>query len=183
VVKPGYTVLVLGPGPIGLLCLLLAGLHGAGTTIVAGLTSDSPRLDLARSLGATHAVDLQQDDLMELIHGVGDGFGADVVIDAAGVAASFHTAMEAVRPLGQIAKVGWGPGPVGVSLDPIVQKSVTVNGSFSHNYRTWERVISLLSSCQIDVSPLVGLYAPLDNWKEGFDSMHDGRIPKAVLQP
>jgi alcohol dehydrogenase/L-iditol 2-dehydrogenase len=114
---------------------------------------------------------------------VGDGFGADLVVDAAGVAASFHTAMDAVRPLGQIAKVGWGPGPLGVSLDPIVQKSVTVNGSFSHNYRTWERVISLLSSGQIDVSPLVGLYAPLTDWKEGFDGMHDGRIPKAVLQP
>ncbi len=181
--KPGYSVLVLGPGPIGLLCLLVARLHGASTTIVAGLTSSSGRLELARQLGATHAVDSQQQDVMELIRTTGDGYGVDLVVDAAGVAASLRTAMEAVRPLGQIVKVGWGPGPLDASLDPIVQKAVTINGSFSHNYRTWERVIALLASGQIDPSPLVGLNGPLDRWQEGFEGMHEGRMAKAVLTP
>ncbi|MBV9278602.1 MAG: zinc-binding dehydrogenase [Chloroflexi bacterium] len=183
VVKPGYSVLVLGPGPIGLLCLLIARLHGAGPTIVAGLGSDGPRLDLARRLGATHTVDLQSRDLAELLRGIGDGFGPDVVIDAAGVASSFRTAMETVRPLGQITKVGWGPGPLNDSLDPIVRKSVTVSGTFSHTYPTWERVIALLASRQIDVDPLVGSDAPLTDWREGFDGMHTGRIAKALLRP
>jgi L-iditol 2-dehydrogenase len=62
-------------------------------------------------------------------------------------------------------------------------KAVTVAGSFSHNFRTWERVIGLLASKQIDVDPLVGLDAPLDSWREGFDGMHAGRISKAVLRP
>ncbi|MDQ2742651.1 MAG: zinc-binding dehydrogenase [Chloroflexota bacterium] len=181
--KPGCSVLVLGPGTIGLLCLLVARLHGASTTIVAGLTSSSGRLELARQLGATHAVDSQQQDVMELVRTMGDGYGVDLVVDAAGVAASLRTAMEAVRPLGQIVKVGWGPGPLDASLDPIVQKAVTINGSFSHNYRTWERVIALLASGQIDPSPLVGLNGPLDRWQEGFEGMHEGRMAKAVLTP
>jgi len=181
--KPGFSVLVVGPGPIGLLCLLVARLHGAGTTIVAGLTANAGRLELASRLGATHAIDSQQQDLMELIRNTGDGYGVDLVVDAAGVAASLRTAMEVVRPLGQIVKVGWGPGPLDASLDPIVQKAVTINGSFSHNYRTWERVIALLASGQIDPSPMVGLNGPLERWQEGFEGMHEGRLAKAVLTP
>ncbi len=108
---------------------------------------------------------------------------ARIVIDAAGVSASFQTAMEMVRPLGQVVKVGWGAQPLGVSLDPIVQKAVRVQGSFSHNYPIWERVIQLLAGGQLDPRPLIGLQAPLEEWQAGFDGMHEGRIAKAVLIP
>ncbi|CAA9270848.1 MAG: Galactitol-1-phosphate 5-dehydrogenase [uncultured Chloroflexia bacterium] len=182
-VKPGNSVLVLGPGPIGLLCLLVARLQGAEPTIVAGLSADSPRLELARRLGATHTVDLQAQDLQAFLAYLGDGFGVDVVVDATGAAPAFETAMAAVRPLGQIVKVGWGPGPLGVSLDPIVQKAVTVHGSFSHTYPTWERVIALLASGHLDVAPLIGLDTDLPRWKEAFDGMQSGRFAKAVLRP
>ena len=180
-VRPGDSVLVLGPGPIGLLCLALARLWGAGTTIVAGLPTDAPRLEIARSLGATHAVEVQQ--VGELVRGLGDGYGVDVVVDATGVSAALGTAMEAVRPLGRIVKVGWGHQPLGLSLDPIVAKAVTLSGSFSHTYNTWERVIALLSSGQLDPSPLIGLRGPLEGWLDGFEQMHAGRIAKAVLLP
>ena len=182
-IKLGDSVLVLGPGPIGLLCLLVAQLHGAGTTIVAGLSCDAPRLEIARRLGATHTIDLQTEDLPEFLGSVGDGFGVDVVVDATGAAQAFKAAMAAVRPLGQIVKVGWGPGPLGFSLDPIVQKAVTVHGSFSHNYPTWERVIALLASGKLDIAPLIGLDTPLEEWKEAFEGMHTSRIVKAVLRP
>jgi alcohol dehydrogenase/L-iditol 2-dehydrogenase len=182
-VKPGDIVLVLGPGPIGLLCLSVARLRGAGTLIMAGLSADAARLELARTLGATHTVDLERDDLSAVLAGIGDGYGADLVIDAAGVSASFRTAMASVRPMGQITKVGWGPAPLNASLDPIVGKAVTVNGSFSHTYRTWERVIEILAAGQINVRALVGLETPLENWRAGFDGMHAGAITKAVLLP
>jgi alcohol dehydrogenase/L-iditol 2-dehydrogenase len=181
--KPGDAVLVLGPGPIGLLCAQMARLRGAGTIVVAGLSRDAARLQLALTLGATHTLDLETQDAVELTAGVGDGLGFDLVIDAAGVSATFALAMEAVRPLGHITKVGWGPSPLGHSLDPIVQKAVTVAGSFSHTFATWERVIALLSSGQLDVAPLVHHRAPLDGWREAFDGMHGGRFAKAVLLP
>ncbi len=181
--NPGQSALILGPGPIGLLALLMARLQGASTTVVAGLSADAARLELAKKLGATHVVDLQRDDLGVLLESVGDGFGVDLVVDAAGAAASFRTAMSAVRPMGEIAKVGWGPGPLNASLDPIVQKAVTVNGSFSHNHATWERVIALLASGQLDVSPIVGIDAPLTGWLDTFERMHSGEVTKAILRP
>ena len=80
-----------------------------------------------------------------------DGLGADGVVDAAGVSATLEAAMDIVRPGGWISKVGWGPQPLGFSLDPLVQKNITLQGSFSHNWPIWERVIRLLSTGQLDV--------------------------------
>ncbi|MEJ7655138.1 MAG: zinc-binding dehydrogenase [Chloroflexia bacterium] len=182
-IRPGDTVLVLGPGPIGLLCMLVAQLQGAGAVVVSGLTADRKRLELARSLGATHTVDSQTEDLMELLRSLGDGYGVDRVFDASGAAAAVATAMDAVRPMGSITKVGWGPGPLGASLDPLVAKAATVVGCFSHNYPTWERVIGLLASGLLDPRPLVGLDSGLEDWKTAFDGMHSGRYAKAVLRP
>src|SRR5258708_40370416 len=55
-----------------------------------------------------------------------DGLGADCIIDAAGASITLQIAMQLVRPNGHIVKVGWGPQPLGFSLDPLVQKNVTL---------------------------------------------------------
>jgi len=121
-VSPGDRVVVLGPGPIGLLCGVLAQLHGAEVVIV-GLERDRKRLEAAAHYG----------------------------------------------------------------LDPLVQKNVRLQGSFSHNWPIWERVVALLSSRRIDVSPIVdgpfGAVWELDQWEEAFEKMHAGEIVKAVLKP
>ncbi len=182
-VRPGDSVLILGPGPIGLLCLAMARLSGAGTIVVAGLTSDAARLAMAYDVGASQTVDLQLEDLAEVVRSIGDGHGVDLVVDASGSSRALDPAMDAVRPMGHITKVGWGPEPLNVSLDPIVAKAATLAGSFSHTFNTWERVIALLASGTLDVAPLVGLRAPLSQWREGFEAMHEGRVAKAVLHP
>ena len=89
--------------------------------------------------------------------------------------------MELVRPAGFITKVGWGSQPLGFSLDPIVQKAVRLQGSFSHNWPVWERVIALLGSGALDVAPLIGGVWPLQQWHEAFEQMESGAIVKAVL--
>ena len=92
-------------------------------------------------------------------------------------------ALELVRPGGQITKVGWGPQPCDFSLDPLVQKAVTLQGSFSHNWPIWERVIAMLASGQIDLGPVLNRVAPLAEWKSCFEGMHSGDLVKAVLVP
>jgi alcohol dehydrogenase/L-iditol 2-dehydrogenase len=112
-----------------------------------------------------------------------DGLGADGVIDAAGSSAALKLALDLVRPNGWISKVGWGPQPLNFSLDPLVQKNVTLQGSFSHNWPMWERVIALLAARQLDVRPIIGGSWKLTDWHEAFDKMHRGDIVKAVLTP
>ena len=105
------------------------------------------------------------------------------MIDAAGVSATLKLAIDIVRPAGQISKVGWGQQPFNFSLDPLVHKAVTLQGSFSHNWPIWERVIRLLSSGQLDFGSHFSRISPLADWHDAFEAMHSGEIVKAVLLP
>ena len=176
-VRPGDRVVVLGPGPIGILCAAVARLAGADVAL-AGLERDRARLDVGAGYGATPIVG----DATAWAR-ARDGLGADVVIDAAGVSAALDTALDLVRPNGWVTKVGWGPQPLGFSLDRMVQKNVTLQGSFSHNWPVWERVLALLASGRLDVRPIVGGVWPVGAWHEAFETMHAGEVVKAVLRP
>ena len=177
-IRPGDRVAILGPGPIGLLCGAMAALCGAEVAVV-GLQRDATRLQIAPRFGCTPLVSDQLDDwAMEI-----DGLGIDGVVDAAGVSASLRTALAVVRPGGWISKVGWGPQPLDFSLDPLVQKNITLQGSFSHTWPMWERVLRLMETGRLDVRPIIGGVWPLGDWREAFERMHSGSIPKAVLQP
>lgn len=182
-IRPGDTVVVIGPGPIGLLATEMARIAGARSLIVAGTTRDAARLEVARLLGATHTVDVQNTNSVEFMREIGDGLGADLVIDAAGVSAALKTALEMVRPGGQITKVGWGPQPLDFSLDPLVQKAIRLQGSFSHTFENWEKVVPMLTARQINLGPIITEVATLDHWKDCFDGMHSGKYVKAVLCP
>jgi L-iditol 2-dehydrogenase len=179
-VRPGDNVLVIGPGPIGLLCAVMAKLSGAGHLIVSGLPVDARRFQVARVLGVDATLD---SGVAEYIKNVGDGLGVDVVIDAAGHSSTLQLAMQVVRPAGQIVKVGWGPQPMNFSLDPAIQKNVTIQGSFSHNWPIWERVIAMIASGQINLDPVIGRVGGLNEWRECFESMQSGEHVKAVLAP
>ena len=176
-ILPGDRVAVLGPGPIGLLCGAIARLRGAEVAVV-GLPQDKVRLDLAKELGCTALFNEQLKD-WSLSR---DGLGCDGVVDAAGVSATLRTAIDIVRPAGWISKVGWGRDPLGFSIDPLVQKNVTLQGSFSHTWAIWERVLNLLDTKAIDVSKIVGGSWSLEHWHDAFETMHSGKIAKAVLE-
>lgn len=182
-IRPGDSVVVLGPGPIGLLCAMMARLAGAGHLTVVGIPADARRLDVARKLGADLTLGAEGEDVSAAMRELGDGTGVDVVIDAAGVSATLKLAMEMVRPAGQIVKVGWGPQPLNFSLDPLVQKAVTLQGSFSHNWPIWEKVLSLLGSGRLNLDLVLNQVAPLADWREVFEAMGSGRIVKGVLIP
>jgi len=176
-IHPGDRVIVLGPGPIGILCAAMARLAGAQVALV-GLERDRARLEVAKIYGCEVIVGDASAWAKQR-----DGLGVDGVIDAAGASAALKIALELVRPAGWISKVGWGPQPLNFSLDPLVQKNITLQGSFSHNWPVWERVLALLGSGQLDVRPIMGGVWGLEAWHEAFEKMHRGEIVKAVLKP
>jgi alcohol dehydrogenase/L-iditol 2-dehydrogenase len=176
-IRPGDRVIVLGPGTIGILCAAMARLCGAEVAIV-GLEADRHRLDIARQYGCEAIVG----DATEWAKRR-DGLGADLIVDAAGASITLKIAMQLVKPNGQITKVGWGPQPLGFSLDPLVQKNVTLQGSFSHNWPIWERVIALLGSGMLDTNPIIGGVWPISEWHTAFEKMHTGEVVKSVLKP
>jgi alcohol dehydrogenase/L-iditol 2-dehydrogenase len=160
----------------------MAALAGANPLIVAGLTNDTGRLATARALGATHTVDVQTQSLDEVVRALSP-LGADVVCDASGASRPLDVALKLVAPDGQVVKVGWSPDQVPVDLNPLVQKNVRLQGSFSHNYPIWERVIHLLDQGLTKAELVVGLKTNLAGWHEAFDAMHSGQVIKSVLIP
>lgn len=177
-IEPGDRILVLGPGTIGILCAAMARLCGAEVALV-GLESDRQRLEIAKQHYGCEGI---VGDATYWARGR-DGLGADGIIDAAGASATLKIAIDLVRPAGWISKVGWGPQPLGFNLDPLVQKNVTLQGSFSHHWAIWERVIALLNSRALDVRPIIGGVWPLEQWHEAFEKMHQGAVVKSVLKP
>lgn len=181
-IRPGDAVVVLGPGPIGLLCTRMAALSGANPLIVAGLAGDAARLATAKALGATHVVNIQAESLDDVVRGLSP-LGADVVCDASGASRPLDAALKLARPDGQVVKVGWSPDQVPVDLNPLVHKNVRLQGSFSHNYPIWERVLHLLDAGLTKAELIVEHTADLEGWRGAFDAMHNGTAIKAVLVP
>ena len=177
-IKPGDRVMVIGPGTIGILCAVMAKLCGAEVALM-GLESDHHRLHIAKE---HYGCDILTDN-GSVWANQRDGLGADCIIDAAGVSETLRLALQLVRPMGHITKVGWGPTPQNFSLDPLIQKNVTLQGSFSHNWPIWERVIALMANGSLNVKPIIGGIWPVTEWLEAFTQMHDRAVVKSVLRP
>ncbi len=181
-IHPGDLVVVLGPGPIGLLCARMAALAGADPLIVVGLSIDAPRLETAIQLGATRVVNAEREQVEDVVRAL-NPLGADLVCDASGASRPLDLALALTRPDGQVTKVGWSPDSVPININPLVQKNIRLQGSFSHNYPVWERVIHLLDRRRTLPDAIVGLTSPLDGWRAAFEAMHEGRVIKSVLIP
>ncbi|MFH0871864.1 MAG: zinc-binding dehydrogenase [bacterium] len=182
-VKPGDTVVVLGPGPIGLFCLEVAKVAGASKVIVSGLSDDRRRLEIAKELGADQVINSEAEDVVAKVMEVTNGFGADVVADAAGPSETLRQSIEMVRPAGKIIKIGWGPQPVGFSLDKLLGKGATLQGTLGHNFTVWEAAIRLLDAGLIQASPLISAEYPITEWRKAFDVMRYKSGVTAVLRP
>lgn len=182
-IRPGDAVAVIGPGPIGILCVEMARVSGANPVVAIGVTADAERLKLASTMGATHCVNSDVDDPVSVVMQITSSAGVDAVIDAAGMGDTLRQSMQMVAPGGTITKVGWGPEPVGYSIDPIIHKAVTLRGSFSHSWPMWERCLKLMSQGQVHPESLVTHSLPLSEWEKGFELIESRKGLKVVLMP
>jgi L-iditol 2-dehydrogenase len=182
-IEPGDIVVVIGPGAIGLLCAKVAGLCGASEIIVTGTRGDEKRLELAREFGATTIINSAKDDPLEIIKSIGDGYGAHLIVDTAGSAETLSLSMHAVRPSGQITKIGWGTKPVNFSLDPLIAKSVTFKGHFSHTWDVWEKCLTLMAKKMVDLNKLITHELTIDQFEKAFEMVETREAVKVVLKP
>jgi alcohol dehydrogenase/L-iditol 2-dehydrogenase len=160
----------------------MAALAGADPLIVVGVAGDTARLETATRLGATRVVNAHDETVEEVVRGF-NALGADLVCDATGASRALDLALSLARPGGQVTKVGWSPEIVPANINPLVQKNLRLQGSFSHTFPTWERVVHLLDRRLTRPEEIVGLTSPLEEWRAAFEAMHEGRVIKSVLIP
>jgi L-iditol 2-dehydrogenase len=182
-VRAGDEVLVIGPGPMGLLIGQLAKVSGARVAML-GTPSDSERLELAGELGIDAAViageGLQQDALT--LEDLKD-WTFDTVFECSGSAAGVKTALDQVKKLGSVIQIGLMQPLREIDLVQIVKKELNYCGSFGSTHWSWEKAITLLHRGTVRTRPLVTKVLPLDQWELGFTMMETKEACKVILVP
>ena len=177
-VNAGDDVLVIGPGPVGLLAAQVARALG-GRVLLVGLPRDEARLAVACGLG----LDTAYADDPAALSRYEPRLGADVVVECSGSAAGISAGLAAARRGGRYVQVGFTGKPITVSFDEIFFKELAVTSGFASTPRSWRRAITLVEVRAVELEPLVGEVVSLDEWERVFADTRAGRGIKHVFDP
>ncbi len=181
-IEPGDIIAVSGPGPIGIMCAMLAKLRG-GHIVLLGTAKDKDRMATACQLGIDRTIDVENEDAKAIIDDLTQGYGADVVFECAGVEASTALCLDVVRKMGRYTQVGLFGSPIQLNIDQLVLKQLHFQGSICHTWETWERTLRFLRKDLIDLRPLITKRLPLSHWEEAFLNVSNGKGLKYLLYP
>jgi threonine dehydrogenase-like Zn-dependent dehydrogenase len=180
-VLPGQRVVVSGPGPIGILCGMLARNRGA-EVLLTGVGQDSEsRLPAAERAGLRTA-NLSEAPLEEHLRRVFGERAPGVWIESSGSVRALDSALESVRAGGTVVVVGLYAEEMRFFPTPAVRRELSLLFSYSCNYADYETALGLLGSGALDPAPLLSKY-PLGDASEAFEAVGKGRAVKAILVP
>ncbi|WKX73150.1 L-threonine 3-dehydrogenase [Streptomyces sp. XD-27] len=175
----GEDVLITGAGPIGMMAAAVAGHAGARSVVV---TDVSPyRLELARKMGATLAVDVSQDAIADVMPGLRMSEGFDVGMEMSGRADALQDMIAHMSPGGRIAILGLPTGEVALDMAAIVTRMLTLRGIYGREmYETWYAMSVLLQN-GLDISPVITHRFGYEQHAEAFAAARSGRCGKVVI--
>lgn len=182
-VIPGSTIVVIGPGPIGMMGMKIAKAMGAGTVIVVGRT---PRLTLAGELGADHLVDFSKHDPVAGVRELTDGAGADLVLECSGAPGTINQALHMCGKGGKVVMLGVAKDGITepIPLKYTTHNELTLYGSRA-NPNSSRKVMRLIGSHKIDVNPLVTHTFSLEDIGMAFETFEKrlGGAMKVIVLP
>ncbi len=180
--EAGFVVLVIGPGPIGLMAAQIARAEGC-EVIVTGTGADEERLALARELGIHHTVNIEKEDVRALVDELTGGYGVDVVLECSGSQAGINSGLDLVRKCGWYTLIALAGKPVTIDIETINYKELHFSGTMASTYTNWEKCLSLLRMGLVQLRPLAtGIYR-LEDWKQAFQDMKDKKGLKLLFRP
>jgi L-iditol 2-dehydrogenase len=184
-VEPGDFVVVMGPGPIGLLAAMAARTAGASQVVIVGTPGDEGlRFNTARELGFDKLINVANDDPAKVVMEMTGGIGADIVVECSGAPAAINSCPDLLRKMGRVCVIGLTGGKkVELEWDKFAFKVANVVFNLSTFYTSWEKSIRLIASGQIQAEKLVTHKMKLDEWEKAFGAVENLEALKAVLIP
>lgn len=174
-------VLIFGPGPIGLLQCQVVKAQGA-FVILAGITKDKNRLDLAKSLGVDVVVDVLQENLEEIVMKHTDGYGVDKVFECSGATPALNQGLPLVKKKGTFVQVGIFAHKMNQQdQESIIQRELTYIGTRSQKPSSWHLALQLLNDQKIDIDKMITKVVPLENWRDGVEAVIAGNEIKVII--
>jgi threonine 3-dehydrogenase len=175
----GEDVLVTGAGPIG--CMAVAVVRHAGARHVVATDLNPYRLDLARRMGATLAIDPRERDLGDAQRELGMTEGFDVMLEMSGNADALRSGIANMAHGGRIAILGIPTAAVELDLDPVIFNMLTLRGIYGREmYETWYQMSVMLDS-GLDISPVITHRFPYSEFEQAFEVAASGESGKVLL--
>ncbi len=184
-VEGGDFVVVVGPGPIGLLAAMAARAVGAAEVMIVGTNADEAlRMPAAREMGFAHVLNVQKENIAERLAELTGGIGADLVVECSGSQGGIASTVSLVRKKGRICAIGLiGGDTVEFPYKAASFKVCDVFFCLSTSFTSWEKSIRMVGAGLIDVEKIITHREPLDNWQAVFEEIDNQRALKAVLIP
>jgi threonine 3-dehydrogenase len=175
----GEDVLVTGAGPIGIMAAAVARHAGARFVVITDI--NPARLELARKVGVSLAVNTKETPLAEVQKQLGMHEGFDVGLEMSGNPAAFREMLANMAHGGRIAMLGIPPEPIAIDWNEVIFKMITIKGVYGREmYETWYMMSVMLQS-GLDITPVITHRLHYTEFEQGFAAMREGNCGKVVL--
>jgi threonine 3-dehydrogenase len=175
----GEDVLITGAGPIGIMAGAVARHVGARHVVITDL--NEYRLKLARKMGVTRTVNVENENLDDVMGELGMTEGFDVGFEMSGVPSAFRDMLSCMNHGGKVALLGIPPQEMIIPWPEVIFKGLVIKGIYGREmFETWYKMASLLQS-GLDLSPIITHRYPVDDFQRGFDTMASGQSGKVIL--
>ncbi len=175
----GEDVLITGAGPIGIMAAAIARYAGARHVVVTDV--NDYRLELARKMGASVALNVSRESLDDTMKALGMTEGFDVGMEMSGNPQAFRSLLEAMHHGGKVALLGIPPEDMPIDWNEVIFKGLIIKGIYGREmFETWYKMASMLQS-GLDILPVITHHFDIDDYLPAFALMESGRSGKIIL--
>ncbi len=175
----GEDVLISGAGPIGIMAGAVCRHVGARHVVITDINEN--RLELARKMPITRAVNSTKENLCDVMADLGMTEGFDVGLEMSGAPSAFRAMLEVMNNGGKVALLGFLPYDTGINWNHVIMKGLHIKGIYGREmFETWYKMAALIQS-GLDVTPVITHHFPITEFQNGFDAMRSGKAGKVIL--
>ena len=175
----GEDVLITGAGPIGIMAVAIARYAGARHVVITDV--NDYRLDLARKMGATAAVNVTTDLLDKTMLDLRMEEGFDVGMEMSGNPQAFRDMLRTMHHGGKIAMLGILPADTPIDWNLVIFKGLELKGVYGREmFETWYKMSSMLQS-GLNIEPVITHHFPVSDYLPAFELMESGQTGKVIL--
>lgn len=175
----GEDVLITGAGPIGIMAVGIAKFAGARNVVITDV--NQYRLDLAKKMGATRAVDVSKEKLTDVMKELDMKEGFDIGLEMSGNPRAFNDLLKAMNNGGKVSLLGIVPPGTAINWNDVIFKGLFLKGIYGREmFETWYKMGAMIEA-GLDLEKIITHRFKIDDFQKGFDAMRSGQSGKVVL--
>ncbi len=176
----GEDVLITGAEPIGVMAVAIARFAGARHVVITDI--NDYRLELARKMGATQALNVTRETIDDAMQSLGMEEGFDVGMEMSGNPQAFRDMVRTMHHGGKIAMLGIPPDDMAINWNEVIFKGLIIKGIYGREmFETWYKMSSMLQS-GLNMDPVITHHFDIDEFQPAFELMESGQTGKVILR-